>query len=309
MKKLYLTVASLAVGSLAMAQTTYTENFDSLTASDYLCTQVSEWTTWTNAPGTAEDAYVSDEQASSASNSVKLESATGMGPTDLLLPLGDWTSGTFDYSMKMYVASGNGGYFNVQHFSSPGVEWAAEIYFGTNGTGSILAGGDSAAITFIHDAWFDVAINVDLGTDQATFSYGGTPLLTWDFSLDAQGNQGTSQVGGINIFAAAPAGESCLYYIDDVSYTHTPDNVSIEEAKQTSFSLYPNPSDGLINVELDANGTTSTYRVLDITGKVVASNRLEAGLQSVDLTNLTAGVYIFELTQGTAIESKKIVLR
>jgi hypothetical protein len=309
MKKILLTLTAFAVTSASMAQTVYFEDFDSYTAGDYVATQATEWTTWTNSPGGAEDAFISTEQASSGANSIKLESATGSGPTDLVLPFGDITEGDFALSMKMYVVAGSGGYFNLQHFSTPGQEWACEVYFGDAGSGMIYAGGDSAVITHTNDAWFDVTITVDLDTDIATFIYGTTPLLTWDFSLDAQGAAGTSQVGGMNVFAAAPTGLAALFYIDDVGYTHL-SGVGVDENEAADFvTIFPNPSNGLVNIEMGATSKTTTYRVYDIAGKVVATDVLTVGTQTMDLTNLNSGMYILEVQQGAAIQTERIVLK
>jgi len=76
MKKLYtLTLMLLFCISFGYAQTTlFTNNFESYTAGSKLVQQApgTDWTTWSNAPGGAEDPTVSNAQANGGAQSVKI---------------------------------------------------------------------------------------------------------------------------------------------------------------------------------------------------------------------------------------------
>ena len=77
---------SAALSMQSFAQTTlYEDGFDDMTAGEYFVENQDSgcWTTWSNTPGTDEDAFVSDEQSASPSNSVEVE-----GITDLIIPHG-----------------------------------------------------------------------------------------------------------------------------------------------------------------------------------------------------------------------------
>ena len=78
MRKILLSAvfASALFMSNAEAQTTFSENFDSFNSGDQIAlSDPVNWTTWSNQPGSAEDAFISDEQAFSGTNSLKLEGA------------------------------------------------------------------------------------------------------------------------------------------------------------------------------------------------------------------------------------------
>ena len=152
-----------AFSSQSFSQTVlYESGFDGLTAGEYfVLTEGSGWwQTWSDTPGTAEDAFVSDEQSSSPSNSVELE-----GTSDLLFLCGNKTSGKYEIEVKYYVVSGCGGHINLQHFEVPGTEWAVQIMFGAatgSDNGYMEVGGSVEPFTFLHDQWLQLKFIVDL---------------------------------------------------------------------------------------------------------------------------------------------------
>jgi type IX secretion system substrate protein len=197
----------------------YQDDFEEFTVGDYLVEtdQSGMWTTWSNDPGSAEDALISDAEAASPTKSVVVE-----GISDLVLKLGNKTSGEYIVALDYYIPSNFGGYVNLQHFEAPGNEWAVEVYFGASAgdeNGYMLAGDpDEIPFTFPHDQWFDIEFVVDLDEDLASATIDGVTIVEWQFSLQAQGEPGTLQLGGVNIYAGAPTGETPMFYFDNVEY-------------------------------------------------------------------------------------------
>ena len=130
MKKLLFIAIAFFMGLGVYAQTLpYVDNFDSYTAGDYMAVSNPDWwTTWSNAPGTAEDGKISTDFAQSTPNSVWI-GMTGSSATDLILKLGNKTAGVYELKWSMYVPTGFCGYYNIQHFQSPGIEWAYRNLF------------------------------------------------------------------------------------------------------------------------------------------------------------------------------------
>lgn len=197
----------------------YEDDFESWTVGTYLVEndQTGMWDTWSSDPGSAEDALVSDAESFSPSNSVLVE-----GISDLVLKLGDKTSGHYVVNVMYYIPANFGGYVNLQHFEAPGNEWAVEVYFGSAGgnENGYMYAGDPAEIpfTFPHDEWFQISFDVDLDGDWAMCYIDDELIAEWQFSLQAQGDPGTLQLGGMNIYAGAPTGETPMYYFDNVEY-------------------------------------------------------------------------------------------
>ncbi len=193
----------------------YADDFDAYTAGAFVAVTVPEFfTTWSNAPGTAEDAVFSTAFAESAPNSVKVS-----GTNDLVFKLGNKTSGKYLVAWDFLVPTGLAGYYNFQHFEAPGNEWAFEIYFDNNGTGYMHAGGNNAAtFTYTQGAWFHVDNVIDLDNDLAQVYFDDALIYEWQYSLQAQGEPGTNQLGGVNFYAGSTAGMTPTYYFDNVVY-------------------------------------------------------------------------------------------
>jgi hypothetical protein len=196
-------------------QVLYYNEFDEYTIGEYIAVVDPDWwTTWSNTPGTAEDALIVNEQSFSPENSIKVD-----GTSDLVFKMGNKTSGKYILDFKYYVPATFGAYYNLQHYESPGVEWALEVYFAVDGSGSVNAGGEAAAtFTYDHDEWLEISNVVDLDADWAELYINGALIYEWQFSLQATGEPGMLQLGGANFYAGAFTGETPTYFFDDLAY-------------------------------------------------------------------------------------------
>lgn len=79
---------------------------------------------------------------------------------------------------------------------------------------------------------------------------------------------------------------------------------------KTAVSLYPNPSNGNIHIEfagmLETNASITIYNML---GKDVFTSNLNKPDNSIDLRNLTPGVYLAIIENGNRKTTKKIILK
>ena len=215
MKKVtLLLLAIFLTGFIANAQSIFQDDFESYSVGDYVAENSTVWTTWSNNPASAEDAVISDAFANSPSQSMHVS-----GTNDMVLPLGDKTSGNYLIEFYMYVENDGAseGYFNLQHFEAPGNEWAMECYFNLDGTGHLDADGSSYTFDYTQDAWVHVETYVNIDADTAALYIDGTHVQTWPFATVAGGGAGTPQLGGVNIYAGAETGTP-NFYMDDVNY-------------------------------------------------------------------------------------------
>lgn len=221
------------------------EPFEDYTAGGYLAQQANAmgrtfWTTWSNAPGTAEDPFVSNEQASAGSNSMVIE-----GANDCVLLLGDKTEGNYDIDFDIFVASGYLGYFNLLHsFAGAGSEWGLQVYFDENGTGTVDAGGIGAAsFSFDYDEWIPVKININLDDDSCKFYINNNLVVSYQWSLGTFGTPGLNQLAAANFYAWSD-GATSKYFIDEVTFrvAETPPPTPIIQIEPMSLVAYhPNP--------------------------------------------------------------------
>ncbi len=92
--------------------------------------------------------------------------------------------------------------------------------------------------------------------------------------------------------------------------------VSINDANKeldANVSVFPNPSiDGKVNLQFNMKYAADLQvEIVDVTGRIVFSQHLKNisnGRRTVDLSNVSNGIYVVKIDAGTAYTSKKIVL-
>lgn len=228
----------------------YESGFDMHTSGDYLAVVDEEWTTWTNAPGTAEDPIISDAQAETAPNSVMVS-----GTNDAVFPFGDKTSGVYGVSYDFYVPAGMAGYYNLQHvFAS---EWAVEVFLYADGTSKITAGGQELTnVTYAQDTWFNVFFYIDLNEDVAVMSWDDTEIIEWQWSLATDGTAGENQLGCANMYAGAENGETPMYYFDNFTF------VSLSNAL-TPATVEVDTEEFIVEIA-DGTAVTETFSIANV---------------------------------------------
>lgn len=196
----------------------FSDNFDSYTAGQQLCVQNStDWTTWSISPGSAEDALISTEQALSPSNSLKIANS---GSNDIIYRFANQTTGHYSVDMDIFIPStGEGGYFNMQHYFTPGQQWAFECFFSNAGSGNFDVGGASIAFAHVVDDWAHITMDVNLDEDSASFTIDGFQIHKWLYHYTSDGTSGLNQLGSINLFAGAPDNGAGTYYVDNFVVT------------------------------------------------------------------------------------------
>jgi hypothetical protein len=250
MKKILLFLfAMLASGGLFSQIVLLNENMDSYAISSFLGIDNPTWfTTWSNLPGSGEDAQILTNFAHSGTKSASAD-LTG-GQTDCILKLGDKTSGRYELKWWMYVENAKCGYYNIQHFQTPGIEWAYEVYFRTNGDIHLFAGVSTINGTYPKATWFEVKQIIKVDVDSVYLYINGALLSSWPFHWTSLSTTGTDRLGGVDFFAGeeAGSGETPGFYFDDVVYTQ------LGTLPPTVVTM---PATGVISNSATLNGTVN----------------------------------------------------
>lgn len=144
--------------------------------------------------------------------------------------------------------------------------------------------------------------------------YGGWAACsgtTGNGEWDAYGKLSTSWTGGgsdtnrvSNWLDPINSGVTQLDYLPNLADMNT------SELQKDSFKVYPNPSNGVMTIELakDSNGT---YKILDITGKQIQSGELKSKKQSIQVQGLPKGIYVLQVKEGNSskTQTQKIILK
>ncbi len=195
---------------------------------DWLNAQSDHWTTWDGSNASTIDSQVSDEQASSGDQSLKIDNS---GIMDMLLLCGNQNSGNYDLGWNMYIPANSTAYFNIQTSETPGQAWLLDMNFGTGanpatetevqnpGVGLIQQLG--LEFNYPEDQWFPVALKfraddqiIDVTVDGVFLAE--VPVVVIVNQVPT-GDPGA--LGGVNFYSINTA---CTYFIDDVLLEQSP---------------------------------------------------------------------------------------
>ena len=247
MKKLSLLFAMIALfAGSTFAQSMYYDFNDCPAGAKIAQTLGNPWTTWSNAPGGAEDGVFGEAGGSMAAHFTF--------HNDQVLLLGGVESGTFDLVFDAYVPSGKNGYFNVlHHFAGSSSTWAAQFYLcatndgqntsaPTEGHGTVHAGSNGTAdVPCVWDQWMQYRVHIDMDEDLATlfFNVAGEPeqeICSWQWSLDSFGENQVGRVLDAMDFYPPESAAQSEFYIDNIGII---DSAADEVLIDDDFEAYP----------------------------------------------------------------------
>lgn len=71
----------------------------------------------------------------------------------------------------------------------------------------------------------------------------------------------------------------------------------IQKVNSKSYSLFPNPASGFLNISLSAGSEKISFRVLNVEGRLIKYDTVNGG--SIDISSLTPGIYTVLLSNET----------
>lgn len=311
MKKQILFLCAFCAILSASAQTIlFEDNFDSYTVGTGVVAQNSAyWAYWST--GTASDATVSSDFASSGANSANVNGTSN----DLVLPIGPFSSGKYDIKFKMYLPAGAGGYFNALHTwsgSSTAYQWACDVFFDGTGVATWTTGGtQGGSVTVGTDTWFDVQITADMDNDLGRIYLNGVAANEWQWSLNnANGTAGANTLAAVNFYGTNASNANGNYYIDDVQVIEST-GVSVKplnSEKISKVSVYPNPANSNFNIEIPESFVGGEISIIDLTGKIVVKDRITlSAIKHIDISNLNDGIYLIRLNNGAVQFTDRLI--
>lgn len=153
----------------------------------------------------------------------------------------------------------------------------------------------------------DIAVTVDGGTltssqDGATYQWVYCPDY---IEIEGETDQSYS-IGPDDLFsqyAVIITLDGCV----DTSDCHLLSWESIDEYNRLNAVVYPNPSTGLVYIQLQDAGAVNVT-VTDLKGSVVLNTQSVNPSTSLDLSDLENGIYLLQIKSETGIAIKKITL-
>lgn len=197
------------------AQTIICESFDSYQNNAMFPVNNARWAPW---PGTGTDLAKIQASPTANNNKALYLQRNGTVDPDVLLKLGNRTSGRYRLSWQMYVPKGKNAYYNIQHEENvSNGYWAFQVEFGVNGLGAVYLSSSTPVSYFpyLTGAWNTIMHIVDLNEDKIELWINNEFVDAWKFSLGTNPGQQltfSNKLGAINFYA----NENAEFFVDNI---------------------------------------------------------------------------------------------
>ena len=86
--------------------------------------------------------------------------------------------------------------------------------------------------------------------------------------------------------------------------------LAIEDTTFSNLKIYPNPTTGIVNIDLGNQNleNNSIVNLYDIQGRLITTKEMKSAIDNVTISNLSDGVYLITIENGSSKTTKKIVL-
>ena len=180
-----------------------------------------------------------------------------------------------------------------------------QIQLGT--TGNVLKFW-AKAISATYPEKFKVGVSTT-GTAPANFTFitpvaGVTPTTTWvEYTYNLDTYQGQNVYLTINCVSV----DAFALLIDDFKVTTT-SVASTQSFFANNFSIYPNPTNNVLNLSVKNGLAINEISIVDINGRTVKSinNAFDSEME-INVSDLTSGVYMLNVNTDEGIATSKFV--
>ncbi len=154
--------------------------------------------------------------------------------------------------------------------------------------------------------------NVTVGTGQTIVAQATTvatevnnAVLTWvqKTYTYTPPSTGVYYFGIQNVSPANAVGQQALF-LDNLSVSEV---LSTRDFLLSKISVLPNPAKDVITISNDVNAIVSTVEMLDLNGRVVKTQKINAIQGQVSIGDLSTGVYMMKIATDQGTVTKKIV--
>ena len=290
MKTLYKLVTLMALMLLCSTMQAQVLNYDfeNLNAGDQVAATLGEpWTTWHNAPGSDEDATVSDEFAI-GNRSLKIDTGN-----DVVLKLGDKTAGAYKISLDMFLPEDKIGYFNIMHDYNEGVDatYSLQVWFNSdyNGGGSFLfAGTYYYQFDYVpYNTWNHIDVEINLNDTLAVLKVNENEIFEWDYSFSYVDTRSYG-ISAMNLCYASSDTNQNGFYVDNLTFAEM--NDGSDEVAELRYNLFPNPANDIIHIDGEDLNRAVIY---NSSGEMV--NVVQIINNSLDIRSLASGRYYLSI--------------
>jgi len=136
---------------------------------------------------------------------------------------------------------------------------------------------------------------------------GHEDVSSWTFDWTAP----STNVGVITFYVAGVAGNGGTVTNTQVVFnTKVIGGVlAVNDARLLQFTMYPNPSDNYVTLQLPSGTNKANVKIFDYLGKTLIQKNLNNTNNNLDVSNLSAGIYFVRIQSDIKVGTKKLVVR
>lgn len=173
------------------------------------------------------------------------------------------------------------------------------------------ASGNTATCSFtievISETSVSEVVTADNGTNNGAIDItlsGGASPYTFSWSGPNGFTAVTEDISGLAsgmYDVTITDGDGC-----DVTYSFEVNStVGIATEKLETFSVYPNPTNSVVNIEFISNGE---FQLFNVNGQLISTESVKAGTMVKDVSYLATGIYTIRFTNESGVSVQKLVV-
>ena len=128
--------------------------------------------------------------------------------------------------------------------------------------------------------------------------------ITFDYSTINSGNTYDKVVIIFDLGTMGDGSANYTFYMDDLTLFNAA-TASVSSNKLLNVSMYPNPTSSSLNIS--AQSTIKSAAIYNLLGKKVMSLEINKTSESIDVSNLSSGIYLIKYTVNNAVGTAKFI--
>lgn len=137
-------------------------------------------------------------------------------------------------------------------------------------------------------------------------------VKNWEKVFNKPGAGSSNSLISYDAIDESPLSEISYYRLKQTDFDGKTSysNIAVVNFENTSFNVYPNPTDKLLNIDININDNNEPVSLIikDVTGKTVIEQTLENS-NKIDVSFLAKGFYHVQLSNNTIKHNQKIVIQ
>ena len=117
----------------------------------------------------------------------------------------------------------------------------------------------------------------------------------------------SASAGSLSVIYAKGSSTSYAYHGGNRGFTTLSVTLGISENKLLSFEMYPNPVSDVLNIQLPSGTDKAEVGVYDYTGRLVSSKTISSNDSTLDVQNISKGIYIIRVATNTKIGVQRFI--